>query len=252
MSKAPNRCRWCGGTGSSKEHSFADWIGPVMAPDLGPAVSYVFHHRSENPVAGVEPRFKTANGPAFFTRAFCESCNNGWMSRLETAAKKILTPMMQGQQRDLSSDDQQVLAFWAIKTLLAFQTMESTVTTFAADEDFRELYETQAPLGRAQVWIGAQAKEDSCWYRAHDARHRDTGQDGYGATMAIGRVAFYVLIGRTESFNLRVRGDAALRLREIWPGYGHSMLWPPLPFGQIPEGEGLAPFIINNSVLVAA
>jgi hypothetical protein len=255
MDKPANRCRFCGGAGSSKEHSFAAWIGRAMTPPLDPDMTVTFHHRSENPEAGVAPTEKQAKGAAFITRAFCVPCNTGWMSQLEDAAQQILEPMIRGQARDLSSDDQRVLAMWAIKTVLAFQTMEHPITTFATPEDFREIYEPQAPIGRAQVWIAADPRGESCWYRAHNTRLHGSVEpdvDGFGATLLIGRVVFYILIGRERSFDLRLRGDAARAMRNIWPGRGHGTRWPSPIVRKVREPEGLAPYVIAHGVIAAA
>lgn len=255
MSKPANRCRFCGGVGSSKEHSFATWIGRAMTPDLDPGMSVKFHHRSENPEAGIALTKKEAKGTAFVTRAFCVPCNTGWMAQLEAAAQKILEPMILGQGRDLSSDDQRVLALWAIKTVLAFQTMEEPMTTFARPEDYRELYEQQAPIDRAQVWIAADPRDESCWYRAHNASLPGStapGVDGFGATLLVGCVVFYILIGHERSFDLRLRGDAARAMRNIWPGRGHGMRWPSPIVRKVREPEGLAPYVIAHGVIAAA
>ena len=255
MSKPPNRCRFCGGEGSSKEHSFAQWIGRAMTPPLDPNMSVVFHHRSENPEAGIDLHERQAKGAAFVTRAFCVACNTGWMSQLEDQVQRILEPMIHGQRRNLSVDDQRVLAMWAIKTVLAFQTMEEPVTTFATPKDYRELYERQAPLERAQVWIAADPRDESCWYRAHNARLPGTSEpevDGFGATLLVGRVVFYILVGRERSFDLRLRGDAARAMRNIWPGRGHGMCWPSPLVRRVREPEGLAPYVMGHGRLVAA
>jgi hypothetical protein len=49
----------------------------------------------------------------------CGGCNQGWMSRLEEAAKPILMPMMfDNLPLVLSPSDQWTLARWAVKTAL--------------------------------------------------------------------------------------------------------------------------------------
>lgn len=252
MSKPANRCRFCGGPGSSKEHSLPSWVTRAMTPELGPGVSATFRHRSENPDAGIPLAEKTTKGAAFVTRAFCEPCNTGWMSRLENAAQQILEPMIRGKGRALCSDDQHVLALWAIKTVLAFQTMEEPDTEFATVTDYHELYERQAPIERAQVWIAADPREEACWYRAHNTCLLSPDVDGFGATLRIGRVVFYILIGRDHSFGLRLRGDAARAMRNIWPGRGHGMHWPPPIVRRVLEPEGLVPYVLAHGVITTA
>ena len=46
------------------------------------------------------------------------SCNNGWLSALEGAAKPVLAPLIRGESRRLPYDDQAVIAAWTCKTAL--------------------------------------------------------------------------------------------------------------------------------------
>jgi hypothetical protein len=43
----------------------------------------------------------------------CEPCNNGWMSRVETATKPLLAAMVRGEKVELGRHDQLTLATWA-------------------------------------------------------------------------------------------------------------------------------------------
>jgi hypothetical protein len=62
-------------------------------------------------------------GPAsdMVTKDVCKACNAGWMERLETDSRPVLTPMITGNDRALSAADQFVAATWATKTMLTMQ-----------------------------------------------------------------------------------------------------------------------------------
>jgi hypothetical protein len=225
-----------------------------MTPPPMPGTAIVFHHRSHNPTAGVAPRHKRAGGTVFYTRAICAGCNGGWMARLEQEVRPVLEPMIRGLWRELQPADQRLLAFWTIKTVLAFQTIESPVTTFARDDDFHDLYALQGPLPRAQVWLGAETRNDSGWYRAHSVRVPSSppdGVDGLGATLVVGHALFYLLLGYDDSLKVRLRGEAAETLRDIWPGDSNARLWPPRITLDVRREEGVAPYVMEHSVLVA-
>src|SRR4051794_30508676 len=53
-----------------------------------------------------------------WANAVCRPCNNGWMSRLETAVQPALEPLILGPSRQGSIEDATILATWATKTSL--------------------------------------------------------------------------------------------------------------------------------------
>jgi hypothetical protein len=245
-------CKFCGNAGSSDEHIIAKWIGRLLSEGAPPGTHYVFHHRSANPEAGIPEHGKTAKLPAYRTRAFCEPCNNGWMSKLETRVQPVLEPLILGKPRTLSRDDQALLAFWATKTLLGFQTLEQESTEWARLEDYIELHELQAALPKTQVWLGAgERKEEVAWHRAHSYHRNGSEQiDGFGATLTICHAVFYLTIGYAARPGLRLRYDAAFALKEIWPSARAELRWPPTVTLPKNTPNGLTALVVRNSVIV--
>jgi hypothetical protein len=93
----------------------------------------------------------------------CERCNSGWMSRLETVAKNVLSGFIRGNSKLLTPFDQFIIALWATKTCLAYDA--------ALDERLipqeigtRRLYETGLPPPDSFVAIG------------HDRNHIPQGE----------------------------------------------------------------------------
>ena len=255
MAQPVRQCIFCGQSGSSDEHIFAKWIGRTLRDELGPippTAKVVFCHRSAHPEAGIAMREKTAKQPAYVTRAVCESCNNGWMALLEQRVQPVLEPLIVGEPRTLAADDQELLAFWATKTVLAFQTLEVPETEWARSSDFAELYKTQEPLAHSQVWLGAHASREVGWQRAHSfefpGQRAREGVAGFGSTLLVGRAAFYVLVGYGGRVGLRLQYDAGFALTEIWPTRGERY-WPPRL--RLPDNteQGLAELIRRNSVI---
>jgi hypothetical protein len=54
----------------------------------------------------------------FTFKSICRDCNNTWMSRLESEAKPLLLPLIEGMLAGgaLSIDERRLLARWAFKT----------------------------------------------------------------------------------------------------------------------------------------
>lgn len=251
MAQRRNICRFCGEPGASREHIFATWIGRAMTPPPVPGTDVVFSHRWENPTAGVGLRTKRAKGPAFFTRAFCRACNQGWMSDLEQDVQPVMAPMIVRRQRLLDPDEQRLLAFWSVKTALAFQAVESATTMFAEPRDYRELFEERRPSARARAWIGMTPDGADAWYRAHAVRIPQSplgSIDGFGVTIIVGHVILYVLVGRESPIEVKLRGEAAFALRELAPlGNERQILWPPpMPLRVVHPG-GLGEFVMQHA-----
>jgi hypothetical protein len=81
-----------------------------------------FTVRLEQQADGVETRDITFETPPFNQQvsAVCAECNNGWMSDIEAAARPILWPLIHAQGRRLDSDEQRVLARWALLKACVF------------------------------------------------------------------------------------------------------------------------------------
>ena len=253
MTQEQRTCRFCGQPGSSEDHIIPKWIGRLLSEGAPPGTHYVFHHRSANPEAGVPEHGKTAKLPAYVTRAFCEPCNNGWMSDLETRVRPALEPLVLGESRTLSRDEQGLLAFWATKTLLGFQALEDESTEWARPDEYSELYKYKAALPNSQVWLGAGEHEgDVAWHRAHTYAIGSEQIDGFGATLAVGHAVFYLAIGYAARPGVRLRYDAAFALKEIWPSARDELRWPPAVTLPKATPEGVAPLVQRHNVILPA
>lgn len=211
-----------------------------------------FRHSSRNPAAGIGLRQKTASLPAYYTRSFCRSCNGGWMSRLEEHVRPVLEPLMLGHESTLTATEQQTLALWSTKTMLAFQSIEDQQTRFARDEDFRRLYSLMAPLPYGQVWLGANVHGEAGWYRAHSIRLPTSAAnaiDGFGAMLSVGFAVLYGVFLFDGASQLRLLGDGAFVLLELG-AREDELLWPPpLPLQEV-NLTGLPEALMRRSRLV--
>lgn len=148
------------------------------------------------PSDGKPSRRWRASKPDLKVKVVCESCNSKWMSHLETEAKPILGPLIRGDERILSREDQRKIAIWAIKTAMMWQFMSHIQPI--SSSIMRELYEDSAtPPGNAQVWIGACLAEAGYSYPVSltvkpKGASSDAAVNAYGATFSIGHAAFQV------------------------------------------------------------
>ncbi len=84
----------------------------------------------------------------------CETCNHGWMSKLEADAKDILSELIfTHEQVVLDEYQQQTLSLWAQKTLLVIS--EATGGAFKIPGSFfSSLYSLKKPLNSILVNLG--------------------------------------------------------------------------------------------------
>ena len=226
----------------------------MFRDEFGPNMTVSFRHQWEHPELGIPSRDKKAKLPAFRTRAFCEGCNSGWMGRLEEHVKPTLEPLILGKRTTLSGDEQQLVAFWATKTVLAFQSIEHTLTTWARPEDYAAVFRLQTPLAYSQIWLGATSARQAVHYRAHRYPVPVPGSNseevhGFGATLTVGHSVFYLLVGYAGCVDMRLRYDAAFALKQTWRTTRSAFEWPPRRELSGNEIGHLATFLVNNSVI---
>jgi hypothetical protein len=113
----PNACLFCDtiGGASSNEHVIPQWLLTHLSLPGGDMMFQGIAD-SETGILSQPPRVHSSFG--FVQGRICAECNNGWMSRLETAAKPVLVPLIE-QHRSLESLtplEAACLAKWAVKT----------------------------------------------------------------------------------------------------------------------------------------
>jgi hypothetical protein len=108
------RCIFCQKPPGSGEHLFPDWMNATFPVDR--KVEKPLYGRHIANEEGVKTNHWSAAEIANeTTNMLCHDCNTGWMSVLEGAAKWVLEPMMLGQHRPLSVDEQILAGRWAVR-----------------------------------------------------------------------------------------------------------------------------------------
>src|SRR5690606_9354269 len=67
-------------------------------------------------------------------REVCRSCNNGWKSRLQEAAKPRLVPLITGGWREISPGDQKILAAWAVMFTMVLELAHDETNTHTLEQ----------------------------------------------------------------------------------------------------------------------
>lgn len=247
-------CAFCQGAGrKNKEHAIPQWISRSLG-GTGPGSFHGYR-------AVTIPPYRTTDGTIVnqwavredqpvktvnvVTRQVCQGCNGGWMNRLEDDVKPILVPLITGQVRELPPADMWVLAAWATKTAMALA-LASYLPAGPAEGSverrptmprgaMHELYLTQAPLQKSQVYLGlaegppVPAKAVVGYFMGRQDGYTRAGVaiEMHWVTLRLNEVGvkFVYWTGPRE---LRLADTALGReVRRIWPNGGKSLRWPP-------------------------
>src|ERR1700679_2215251 len=97
----------------------------------------------------------TADVVSFTARVVCARCNNGWMSRLEVAAKPYLSSMIRGVGRELYEGGKEAVARWALKTAMMLDYGQEAKFRSIPSEDYTALFQTMGLLPDTYIWLAA-------------------------------------------------------------------------------------------------
>ena len=138
-------CVFCGGNNLSGEHVFPNWLSNLFDKKI----------KGINEVRG-DSLNRTWQSSLFQDKikAVCKTCNNGWMSNIESDVKSILPKLaFTYDAHNLASNDQRKLALWVQKTTLVIS--KATGGKFDIPLSFyQQLYEQKQPLENILVTMG--------------------------------------------------------------------------------------------------
>lgn len=225
----PRKCIFCGKGGISKEHIFAKWMVPYLPKDAPnySALDVVVHRTHET------RKEKRENRSAYSgtIKLVCKSCNNGWMSQLQTDAKPILLPLMNGKRSVLSRRDQKILAAWITMFIMVaeFRVPDKVAIPPDARKRFKE---TRQLPDHFAIWLGMYTREKWHGITVHSSIAVGTEKDGGGVrnpdgsarpnthstTVVIGKLYVHALGSIFPEFARKQHLDkAGLPMARLWP-----------------------------------
>lgn len=118
MSIVAKSCLFCGASGAgvlSKEHVIPQWLLKHLKLPEDDKLFQGVASSASNTLAQA-PRIHSSFN--FVQGHVCQKCNNGWMSRLEVAAKPILVPLIDGERtiESLTREEAEIVGKWTCKT----------------------------------------------------------------------------------------------------------------------------------------
>jgi len=215
-------CVFCGGVPVTKEHVWPHWAQSTVPTSTPTPIQRIVELEGQ---AGFETSWL---GQAFSEtcRTVCAICNNGWMSRLETATKELFVAMNGGGPLTLDREMQKTLAAWALKTVIMHDLAQvGPWSPTDMPDDLKDLARTGAPSDRVVVSLSscmdsppAQARLWGTCVRVHDDLRSSTRDAPLlGATISLGPVCFQVLYSAIPDMPEAFAREERPAITLIWP-----------------------------------
>lgn len=162
---------------------------------------------------------------------FCEPCNTGWMSQIERRAKLALLPLIEGEQRVLTVEEQHIIATWAYlkAVVIAFDTPDRVQMSPAQRRWFMR---HQRPLPGSFVQgfpydlAGRDTEMRMTYWTADVLRRRqpDTRARYWSVVIVMHKLCLHVSGGPLSGplDLLPLFSDSA----HFWPAVGRPLWWP--------------------------
>lgn len=224
-------CAFCESVGPlTREHVFGQWVSRTGL-DLAPVRHHAGPLNALPRDMGEQPPFRQT------VKSFCASCNNGWMSNLETVAQRVLTPLILDEPGTIALDDQAAIATWVQKTALTAMLLSSREQREngygLAPSEYRALYERRElvqPLESSQFWVGRfEGVKGFSAVRVTPLTVRIPGfpepplPQGYAMTIVLGALLLYGV--RFTTPGLQADTKTELGMPQLWPSE-RSVMWP--------------------------
>ncbi len=231
-------CIFCSSPANSKEDLFPRWI--LARVKTREVLSRRIGHGVANLTEDQEVRIPCV----------CNTCNNGWMSRVETKCRPIMGNLLEDISITLDPDYQKLLAVWALKGAMIIDA-EGNKPRFFRNDECENFRKTRVIPNGTGIWIGRFTG------RSLSAINGGAGlktEDGvllaqfHVFTVVIGHLAMQVLSLHEEPDQTNqtielapIDGKWEELLIQIWPKVTKKVIWPPSlslsNYGPFPYGS---------------
>lgn len=227
---ADRACVFCGAPDAdvtiTRDLIFPDWLDQRPASASAAAGAEVSCQRG--PQAGRDWAAAEATGPA--RRAVCGSCAADWLPSLDSVARSLLVPIIEGAEARLTVEDQIAIATWAALKAAMFEHLWTDDPVLTAADREVIMRQERLPAG-LQVLLAAAAPEASP-PRVLGYVDEPAGQPvrTLCLTIATGHLVVQVFAGPgadTRARHPAIERVERVELIEIFPSQSGVVPWPP-------------------------
>lgn len=238
----------------TKEHIYGDWMRELLPGQArGRVMTRVhFDPKADHPATGsqrIERRTENDFHHQTRIRVLCDPCNTKWGSPVETAAQRVLTPMILGGSNHLEADAIEAVTTWVTKVAILREFLDPPEWQIFSREQRIEFRRTSQPPSGIWIWAARLANPDSDW--GHRAPRRiaiialeeDIGlPDDPNASLgcfAFGSLLLFVLVASCEVGEIN---DPALLVPDLFQRIhpdASPFDWPPEEAFEGPDVDGV-------------
>ena len=225
---ADRACVFCGAPDAdvpiTRDLIFADWLDQGSASAA--AGAEVSCNRGSQAKVGRDWAATEAAGPTL--RAVCGSCAADWMPSLDSVARSLLVPIIEGAEARLTVEDQIAIATWAALKAAMFEHLWTDDPVLTAAD--REVIMRQERLPAGLRVLLAAAAPGTNPRQAIGYVDEPGGQPGRALclTIAIGHLVVQVFAGLgADPLARQVAARVGIELIEIFPSQSGVVPWPP-------------------------
>ncbi len=237
--KPTGKCVFCGGGNLSHEHFWPDWAYDLLPGTGSNNIEHKIVITEKNKLVESKKRERQGAVKGKTLRVVCETCNNGWMSRLEEELKPTLIPLIKGRPAILSAQGQYQLARWiTLKTMVGEQNERSNAAFTQGQRDQLRILGFVPP--QIMIWIGdcgeggwatAYAK-DAGVMSLPDIKMVPKTLDHPNVmflTFGVGRLLVHARLSNAEGLDFNEFIQLGSALTRLWPPTRPDIVWPTKP-----------------------
>jgi len=223
------KCLFCLAKANSLEDALPHWITDQFKSSE-PCKAQLERH-------GEKVNIWQVYQPELSISCVCKSCNNGWMSDLESQTKIYLQPLLMGEKCVLDITGQMTIALWSLKTAMVLEALDPPQKRIYTQQEREHLQKLSVIPWRTSIWLATSV--DKSLFLNTKNRHMRTEDindiSGASITMAFSHVAIQIFTIRVPSdvgpsthvtANVR-RGPWDQATIQIWPIQPSPVVWPP-------------------------
>lgn len=239
----------------SKEHIWPDWMS-VLFPRTPNDQHERYRARvpfkgSINEVATTTTVTAQGHPSTRTVRKVCETCNRGWMSKMEKRTKPLLIRLARGESVMLDFFLQHALATWSAKTAMVAEFSDASTVAIPQVDRTWMMQKIEPPSGwniwitrcRAPMWQPGYLHHSFTLGLSRTLRvtaAEPSGANTQSTTIGFGDLLIHMLSTAVPGLEFQGDGEARFGLRRIWPRMGDSISFRDCPILSANEAEQMA------------